>query len=225
MPKAREDVKRVVKVGREVEVHPAFGVARVSRITSHPGETLFQSDLSHRHYMQITFSEATRERNLKDDWVFPEKVVFQASMSMSQFASLVSCTDSEGVPVTLEWAGTGSYPQGDRPGLYPQPRLAATTAEVRQAADEAFAHVREAFEAYQEIMSRKSTAAEKRHAMSGLASAIANAPANVEYAAMRLNEHAEAVVEKSRADIEAMVSEAQRYQTALPPSPAGEIGA
>lgn len=185
------------------EHHPAFGVARIGRISATPGEVLFQSDLQHREYIQLTVSEAARERHLKDDFVFPAKVIFQIMMSMSQFASLIASGDT--VPVTIEYTE-----QGQRPGLKPQSRLAETTREVRRAADDAFADIREAQTAYEDTLARKAPAKERNNALHALHCAIANAPSNVEIAAKRLAQHAEAVVEKSRADIEAMAASAQR---------------
>jgi hypothetical protein len=48
-------------------------------------------------------------------------------------------------------------------------------------------------------------AAERKRLLANLHSAVANATSNVAYAAKKLDEHAEAVVEQSRADIETMV--------------------
>ena len=51
------------------EYHPAFGMAQVSRITSTPGQVLFDSDLRHSHWIEFRISEATRRRDLKRDWI------------------------------------------------------------------------------------------------------------------------------------------------------------
>ena len=76
--------------------------------------------------------------------------------------------------------------------------------EVHAAADTAFSGIRKAQEAL-EALDPKASAAVRRQAMRNLKAAIANAPANVEYAGEMLAKHAETVVQKSRADIEAMV--------------------
>ena len=106
------------------ERHPAFGIARISRIHATPGQVLFQSDLRHSEYIEVTLSEAARKRDLKHDWVHAEHVLAKFAMSMSQFASLVASGGTEGVPVTID------YDHGDRPGLLPESRLALTSAEV-----------------------------------------------------------------------------------------------
>lgn len=216
MPKQRED-HTTDEEGWER--HPAFGMARVSRVHAAPGEVLFQSDVRHGEYVEVTVSEAARKRDLKHDWVHPECVLVKFSMSMSQFASFVASGGTEGVPVTLGWVG------GDRPGLRPASRLALTTAQVRAAAHDAYAGIEAAEAAYEKGLEDKVPAAERKRLLGNLRAAVKNAESNVEYAARKLTEHAEDVVEKSRADIEAMIAGAQNRQ---PPaefdSPVGSIG-
>lgn len=208
MPKDREDP---VTDDDGDERHPAFGVIGVHRIHASPGEVLFQSDLRHPEYIRLTVREAARKRDLKHDWVHPEKMVCEVSMSMAQFASFVASGGTEGVPCTIEFTGSGAHEPGKRPGLNPAPRLQITSDEVRAAATESYKNIQEAFKAYEETLadSGKGSAAARRAALRTLQSAIANATPNVAHASTVLAEHAEAVVEKSRADIEAMVRRAQ----------------
>jgi hypothetical protein len=190
------------------EIHPAFGVVSLHRVSSSPGAVLFQSDVRHPEYMRISVHEATRKRDLSHDWVHPERLVCEVSLSMAQFASFVAGTGlGGGIPCTIEWTGTGSHEDGDRPGLLPAPRLSLTHDEVRAAADRAFENIAKAEVALQEAMAAKPpvSAAERKRLLSNLHSAVANATPNVAYAARKLDEHAEAVVEQSRADIETMV--------------------
>lgn len=206
MPKQREDY---VTDADGDEKHPAFGVVALHRISSNPGAVLFQSDVRHPEYMRITVHEATRKRDLSHDWVHPERMVCEISLSMAQFASFVASTgQGGGVPCTIEWTGTGTREAGDRPGLLPASRLSLTHDEVRGAADQAFENIARAEAELQEAMAAKPPvpAAERKRLLANLHSAIANAAPNVAYAAKKLDEHAEAVVEQSRADIETMVT-------------------
>src|SRR5579871_4276223 len=102
-----------------IEHHPAFGMCRISRISASPGRTLFQSDLQHREYIQLTITEAERRRELKQDWVHPRKIIAQIDMSMAQFASLVTSAGTEGVPVTISYAAV----EGKVPSITPGSRL------------------------------------------------------------------------------------------------------
>jgi hypothetical protein len=190
------------------EHHPAFGLASVHRIQATPGEVLFQSDLRHREYVLLEVYEATRKRDLKHDWVHSHKKVIEISMSMTQFASFVASGGTSGVPVTIDYVGAGDHGLGHRPGLNPESRLALTSEEVRAAAARAYEDIKEALKKYEWELTQPGvgSAAARRNALRDLRASIVNAAPNVDYATRQLDEHAEAVVEKSRADIEAMVT-------------------
>lgn len=214
MPKRREDY---VTGNEGDEHHPAFGLISVHRISATPGAVLFQSDIRHPEYVRIEVHEATRKRDLAHDWVHPGKLLCGASMSMSQFASFVASGGTEGVPCTIEQAGSGSHEPGDRPGLNPASRFSVTHDEVRAAAAKAYADIKTRLGEYEEALrlTGAGAAAGRRNALRNLQAAVANAAPNVDYATRRLDEHAEEVVERSRADIEAMISAAQGGQRAV----------
>jgi hypothetical protein len=191
------------------EEHPAFGVIGVHRVHSTPGEVLFQSDLRHQEYIVLRVSEASRKRDLKRDWVHPGRRVCEVSMSLAQFAAFVSSGGTEGVPCTIEFAGSGSREPGQRPGLLPASRLSVTNAEVRDAAHKAYEGIQEALAEYEQALADpQCRAAARRSALATLRNRVGNAAGNVEFAAQALDEHAENVVATSRADIEAMAAQA-----------------
>ena len=204
MPQERTDP---VKDDDGRETHPAFGLATVHRISSSPGQVLFQSDVRHGEYIRIQVHEADRTRELRHDWVHPRKAVLDISMSMAQFASFVaSAGNGNGVPCTIDYTSTGSFEPGHRPGLNASPRLSLSHEEVRASANRAYEVIKANladFLALDNATGKGSTAARK-HALSRLQSAVQNAAPNVAYAARTLDEHAENVVEQARADIEVM---------------------
>jgi hypothetical protein len=194
-----KDIQDPVTGDDGIERHPAFGLARVGRIQATPGAVLFQSDARHHSYIEVTVSDADRRRDLKHDWVYPGRVLCKFSMSLAQFASFVSSAGTEGVPVTLEYVD-GAH----RPELPYKPRLSVSMAETHDAANAAFESIKQRLAEYEALLAGKPTAAERRAALSDLRGAVSNATSNVDFAAKSLAEHAEAVVEQSRADIEAM---------------------
>lgn len=221
MPKAREPYE-TDNEGRET--HPAFGQISVHRITSTPGEVLFQTDIPHSSYVRIEVREAERNRDLKHDWVFPKQLLCGVSMSEAQFASFVASAGTSGVPCTVDRVGSGYYGLGERPGLVLEPRLQLTHEEVQKAAHDAYAGIQEALSAYVDALGEagKGSSAARKDALRNLQAAVRNAGKNVDYAAQRLEEHAEEVVEKSRADIEAMIARLAE-QAVLPREAVPEI--
>lgn len=183
------------------DTHPAFAMIAASRMSSTPGQILFDSDIRHGHTVRITVTEATRKRDLNRDWVHGGvRPVVEVEMSEAQWASFVSSMNTSGVPCTLRARET----DWDIPGLPYDPRLARTMDEVNTAAGRTFGKIEEAMAAY-DALDSKASAKEKREALNRLRAAIGNATANVDFAARSLTEHAENVVQRARADIEAMV--------------------
>lgn len=179
------------------EVHPAWitvGAYRGS--VSPPGAVLFDSDIRHQHVVTVRVSEARRKRDLNRDWIGSGKQIMEFTFSEAQWASFVSSMNSgSGVPATLGFRESAEDP--DVPRMPYDPRLAHSIDEVRGAARKAQEEVRRAMDAYKE----KKTVANLRH----LEAMIDNLPANLRYAAESLSEHAENVVQRAKADIEAYV--------------------
>lgn len=175
------------------EIHPAFGQINASRISSTPGAVLFDSDVMHQHSIRVTISTADRERNLNNDWIFSRKDLIEVEMSEAQWASFVSSMNTSGVPCTIRRTES----DWDIPGLPFEPRLQESRREVHAAAEDAFGRITEAMVAYEQ----QKNAANLRN----LRAAIQNATRNVDFVTKQLDEHVENVVQKARADVEAMV--------------------
>lgn len=185
------------------EEHPAFGMIRVNRISSSHGQTLFDSDIQHRQTVRITVSTADRKRELNHDWIHEGKQLFEVELSEAQWASFVSSMNTSGVPATLRWtAGAGALPD-----LPYDPRLAHSMSEVKGAADKLFARAEEALAAYEQALADKAPARVRNEALRKLHFALKNAEPNMSFAAEVLAEHTENVVQKARADIEAMITQ------------------
>lgn len=193
------------------DVHPAFGMVQVNRHTVTPGAVLFDSDLRHGHTVVLSIMIASRKRDLNRDWIHSGREVVAVEMSEAQWASLVSSMGTSGVPATLRRI------QGERmPDLEYDPRLAHSMDEVKTAAARTFDKIQEAVKAY-EALDSKATAKEKRAAFAKIQSATQYAAANIDFATKSLTEHAENVVQRSRADIEAMALQASE-EMGLPQS-------
>lgn len=177
------------------EVHPAFGNITMHRVTSSHGASLFDSEIRHTHFVTLRIQGASRSRDLNRDWIHPSnRPIVEVQMSEAQWASMVSSFgDGGGTSCTI----TYTQENGPIPDIPFAPRMEQSMAEVRGAADEQYARVLEALA----LVEEKPTKANVRH----LRIVLENAPKNVAYAAKTLTEHAENVVQKARADIEAMV--------------------
>lgn len=184
------------------EVHPAFGYITAHRISSTPGSVLFDSEIRHTQFVRVTLGRMSRKRDLRHDWLHPSGglPLVEVDMSEAQWASFVSSVNTSAVPCTLRVTEN----QHDIPGLEFAPRLALSAKEAKDAAREAFEEIKEAFDALEALDSRAGVKARKE-AMRTLRARIQNAVPNVDFATSSLSKHTENVVQKARADIEAMV--------------------
>jgi hypothetical protein len=183
------------------ETHPAFGSITAHRISTTPGAVLFDSEIRHTYFVRVTIAPMERKRDLNRDWLHTgSRPLMEVDMSEAQWASFVSSMNTSGVPCTIRTKENDH----DVPGLEFDARLAISAKETREAAHRAFEGIKEAMDALEALPSNAGVKA-RRAAMSKLHYAIANAPANVEFASKSLTEHTENVVQKARADIEAMV--------------------
>jgi hypothetical protein len=162
---------------------------------------LFDSEISHQHYVQLTITRCERRRHLNRDWFFPTQTILEASISKAQFGAIVSSFgQGTGVPATLE------YYNGEHVASAPvERRLDESHREVKAAASDAFAEVKTAAAAVEQGFADKLGRREMGPLIGTLTNRIGNAPANVEFAAKSLTEHVEKVVTKARADVEGMV--------------------
>lgn len=183
------------------ESHPAWAMIRAYRGSQTPGAVLFDSDIRHNHTVTIVVEEADRKRDLNHDHVMGWSRILEIEMSEAQWASFVSAMNTSGVPATLRFRESREDPFV--PEMPYEPRLAESMREVHEAGERMIEQIREAFAAYE----KHKTVGNLRH----LKAMIENTPANMDFAAKSLSEHAENVVQRARADIEAfVVTEARR---------------
>jgi hypothetical protein len=190
---ARRETERPTVNEDGYERHPAWGLIGASRVSSGGGASLFDSDIPHREFVVVRLSRASRRRNLNSDFKHGEEQLIEIAMSEAQWASFVSTMNvGQGVPCTIERIAMERMP-----GLEHEPRLAVSMDEVGNATTKAVEEIRAAFEAYEQNRTKANR--------DTLKYAIANAPANMKFAAKSLDQHAENVVQRARADVEAMV--------------------
>jgi hypothetical protein len=185
------------------EEHPAFGQIHAHRVSSTPGVTLFDSDIKHGNSVRITINRAVRKRELSQDWIFGRDELIEVELSEAQWAGFVSSMNTSGVPCTIRRTET----DWNIPELEYDPRLAHSMGEVKGAAVKTFGKIREALADYEKAVAEKAGAKIIKEKLRVLHFAVENSGANMHFAAKVLVEHTENVVQKARADIEAMVTQ------------------
>jgi hypothetical protein len=175
------------------EQHPAFGQIMVNRVQG-GAASLFDSEIRHNHYVIVKIQAAERQRHLNHDWIHGKQQYIEVAMSEAQWAAFVSSMNSSPVSCTI----TALPGQPILPSIPFAPRMQHSLNEVKGAAAKTYKYVREAFEKVKE-KPNKGNIKNLEHALNGVEN-------NLVFAANSMTEHAENVIQKARADIEAMVT-------------------
>lgn len=183
------------------ESHESWLVLQLSKVSATPGMRLFDSEITHSRYVQVTVCRCIRKRDLNRDWKHATRVLMEFAMSQAQWGAFVSAFgDGSGAPATLTFDQSGDVAQAPY-----ESRMAEGAREVRDAGSKALAEVRDDYQALAAAFERGAGKREMRGLINTLGYRIGNGPANMEFAATSLTEHVENVVTKARADVEAMV--------------------
>ncbi len=191
------------------ESHESWITIRANLVS---GRTrLFDSEITHQHYVSVIVQRCTRKRDLHRDWIHNTKTLMEIGMSQAQWGAFVSSFgNGSGVPATLNWFN-GPVPRMAEVDS----RLEKSHKEVRGAAAKGMAKVRAAQLAVQEAFDQKLGIKETRKRLAALDTAIQHMPLNMEFAAASMTEHVEETITKARADVEAMVHHALKNGTAI----------
>lgn len=118
--------------------HPTFGIMSIHRISGDSGPIFGSVTPSVPGWIEIRFSEASREHKLGRDWIFAHRRVFSASMTYASFVNAMATVDSSGVPVNLETRQDGPdghlhvYPEIEWPDDTDGTEAHATLERVRE---------------------------------------------------------------------------------------------
>jgi hypothetical protein len=109
-------------LGWTSQSHPSYGVIGVSRVTGQAA--LFDSDVKHGHFIEITISEAKKHRTgFTHEQVMGGKQLARVRMSFAQFAQFITTQNvGSGTPCTLVYVqGDDAKPYANQWGQRPDP--------------------------------------------------------------------------------------------------------
>ena len=108
--------------GHTSESHPSYGVIGVSRVSG--TQPLFDSDVVHGHFIEITIKEATKHRTgFTHEHVHGDRQLIKIRMSFAQYAQMITTQNvGDGIPCTLHYVkGDEKEPYATRWGGRPDP--------------------------------------------------------------------------------------------------------
>lgn len=109
-------------MGHTSESHPSYGIIGVSRVSGQA--SLFDSDVTHGHFIQITLKEASKHRTgFTHEYVMGNRQLMQIHMSFAQFAQMITTQNiGDGTPCTISYVkGDEKEPYANQWGCRPDP--------------------------------------------------------------------------------------------------------
>lgn len=104
---------------KDYETDKSWGMIGASKVTG-GGNNFFNSDIETRTFIEITLMTAQKARDLKQDWIMGDKVLFKVKMTPIQWVNFLTCmNEGDGVPCTIEY----TKEEGHIPFKPEKPRL------------------------------------------------------------------------------------------------------
>lgn len=88
---------------KDYETDKSWGMIGASKVTG-GGKNFFNSDIETPSFIEITLMTAQKARDLKQDWIMGDKVLFKVKLTPIQWVNFLTCmNEGDGVPCTIEY--------------------------------------------------------------------------------------------------------------------------
>lgn len=195
--------------GRDMVTHPAFGLVRVGRVSS-TGTNLFDSDIDHREFIELTFHSAAIDRDGYSNNITKGKdrsPYLVARLSAAQWAAMVSSFGiGEGVPCTLSKIRDGNLvhlPEIDKAETMHERFSNQIEMRVRKDVARISAITNQLGSM---IASGKIGKRDLRDIYDSLSSAVNNLPGNMAFGTELTQEAVDKIVASGKAEVEAYIA-------------------
>ncbi|HBW9904169.1 TPA: hypothetical protein MFX83_15325 [Klebsiella pneumoniae] len=195
--------------GKDVETHPAYGLVRVGRVST-SGANLFDSDIDHREFIELTFHSAVIERDGYSNHISrgeDRKPLLTAQLSAAQWAAMVSSFGiGDGVPCTLSTIRDGkvvALPEIDKSETMHERFGSQIEMRVRKDVEKISAIVDQLGSL---IASGKIGKRDLRDLYDSLSSAVNNLPGNMAFGTELTQEAVDKIVASGKAEVEAYIA-------------------
>lgn len=96
--------------------HPSYAVVQISRVSG--AAELFDSSISHQHYITMRICRATKHGDGSHDFIFAGERLIEVAMSETQFARVITSMNmGSGAPCTLQYLDGKMVDQPEREDL------------------------------------------------------------------------------------------------------------
>ncbi len=106
----RKPVEDPIRNGEMRDEHPSYGMVHLSNVScSGKGMPLFGSSIRHDSFVELQIGRADRTRDKYTDHYYEHTPLISIHLSPSQFTSLLTRTNTSGVPCTINFLKEEGY--------------------------------------------------------------------------------------------------------------------
>ena len=88
---------------KDYETDKSWGMIGACKVSG-GGKNFFNSDIETPSFIEITLMTAQKARDLKQDWIMGDKVLFKVKLTPIQWVNFLTCmNEGDGVPCTIEY--------------------------------------------------------------------------------------------------------------------------
>jgi hypothetical protein len=189
---------------KKTENAPYMGVVKVGRISGQV--ELFDSDVTHQHFIGLEICHAETERHLSQNWVHGGKEIIRVYMSEIQWAQLLSSMNQgDGVSCTL------NHIEGKRIAPPPRAKSIASTfhKEIVETAEDSLNAIKSAISTVEKAFEPKAKALNKTElaaVLSNLQTAVREFENNLPFVEKQFTEAMETKMSEAKSSFEGYVN-------------------
>lgn len=191
------------------EVHPAYGVVKLTKAHSSEDIVMFGSDVTHRTTINLSVHTAYKRRSLHNDndWVSDDEMIVDLSFSPAQWGQFVSSIgDGSGTPCTINYRQCGKI-------------IAAPYIERMESITQTFS--REAFERNKKVLTDLQTMVEQlaelgngksaipkgefKKLVRAIANRVENMPSNAAFSIDQFSEAMDKIKNEVKSEVDAFL--------------------
>jgi hypothetical protein len=183
--------------------HPSFGMLEISRVSCHPGISLFGSSIKHSNVVALRVKKASLNRHLHKDWIHSDETIAECYMSYSQFTQAIMSMNTEGTPITLTQVGKERIKNDfDR-----EPKDEEFSREFQDKLDEVLGSAAKSAKDAENLLRKKGTLtkAERDELISSLYRIHQDIASNIKFVNDQFNRQMNQTITEAKGEVEAFV--------------------
>jgi hypothetical protein len=188
--------------------HPSYGKVSISRVNS-TGTNLFGSSVKHHTFFHLEIKTASKHKDEYHESVLSEDMIIRVALSGKQFIDMLTLTNTDGVPCTLEYyfGKEGFVKAPPCPEIHRKQEMIAGVKERIRKNGEKVTSLRQRLKELRKIPKSKLSADDLATLFSLCDQLSQEVESNLPYFAETLNKHVDNLITEAGHEVETVVND------------------